>query len=268
MSPGVQNAWTPGVDRAKWTPRSISSSVAGGLVPRPGPALGGGGVAGDRVGQRAAVGPGPPRHRLDHHDADVALGADGEELLGGLAVLGPGPQGGVDREHHGVEVEAAQRLEVGLRHLEVVARDAGEAGLAGVAELEDPLERGRAPVELVQRGDGVRLVEVEHLGVEQAPGGVELLGDAVGIGPQRLARDEHLVRGAPPGAGPPPTRPRRTAARCRGGSRRASRASRSHSPASSTVASQQAAPPRTATLLSWPVRPRRRRSIARSPATP
>ena len=30
MSPGVQKAWTPGVDRAKWTPRSISSSVAAG----------------------------------------------------------------------------------------------------------------------------------------------------------------------------------------------------------------------------------------------
>src|ERR1700679_333663 len=40
-----------------------------------------------------------------------------------------------------------------------------------------------------------------------------------------------------------------------------SRASCSHSPASSTLAAQQAAPPSTATLLSWPVRPRRRRSI-------
>src|SRR5580658_7573087 len=39
------------------------------------------------------------------------------------------------------------------------------------------------------------------------------------------------------------------------------RASWSHSPASSTVAAQQAAPPNTATLLWWPVRPRRRRSI-------
>ena len=37
------------------------------------------------------------------------------------------------------------------------------------------------------------LVEVEDLGVEQAPGRVELVGDAVGVGPQRLARDEQLV---------------------------------------------------------------------------
>ena len=99
----------------------------------------------------------------------------GEELLGRLAVLGPGPQRGVDREHHGVEVEAAQRLEVGARHLEVVPGDAGEAGVAGVAQREDPLERGRAPVELRERGHGVGLVEVEHLGVEQAPGRVELV---------------------------------------------------------------------------------------------
>ena len=166
---------------------------ADGLVPRSGPPVGGGGVAGDRVGQRVPVGPGPPRHRLDDHDADIALGADGEELLGRLTVLGPGPQGGVDREHHRVEVEAAQRLEVRLRHLEVVAGDAGEARLAGLAELEDLLERGRAPVELLQGGDRVRLVEVEHLGVEQAPRGAELLGDADGIGPQGLARDEQLV---------------------------------------------------------------------------
>src|SRR5580698_4505021 len=40
-----------------------------------------------------------------------------------------------------------------------------------------------------------------------------------------------------------------------------SRASRSHSPASSALAAQHAAPPKTATLLSWPVRPRRRRSM-------
>ena len=127
------------------------------------------------------------------HDADVALGAQGEELLGRLAVLGPGPQGGVDREHHGVEVEAAQRLEVGPRHLDVVPGDAGEAGVAGVAQRQDPLQRGRAPVELVERGHRVGLVEVEHLGVEQAAGRVELVGDAVGVGPQRLARDEQLV---------------------------------------------------------------------------
>ena len=38
-----------------------------------------------------------------------------EELLGRLAVLRPGPQRGVDREHHGVEIEAAQRLEMGAR---------------------------------------------------------------------------------------------------------------------------------------------------------
>ena len=112
------------------------------LVPRAGPAIGRVGVPGDGVGQRVTSAQGRQRDRLDDHDADVALGADREELLGRLAVLGPGPQGGVDREHDRIEVEAAQRLEVGPGHLEVVAGDAGEAGLAGVAEREDLLERG------------------------------------------------------------------------------------------------------------------------------
>ena len=61
------------------------------------------------------------------------------------------------------------------RHLEVVPGDAGEARVARVAEREDALERGRAPVELLERGHRVGLVEVEHLGVEQPPGRVELL---------------------------------------------------------------------------------------------
>ena len=148
---------------------------------------------GHRVGQRAAVGPGPACRRLDHHDAHVALGAHGEELLGRLAVLGPGPQRGIDGEHHGVEVEPAECLEVGPRHLHVVPGDAGEAGVAGVAQRQDALQRGGAPVELGERGHGMRLVEVEDLRVEQAAGRVELIGDAVGIGPQRLAGDEELV---------------------------------------------------------------------------
>ena len=154
---------------------------------------------------------------------------------------------------------------MGTRHLHVVPGDAGEAGVAGVAQRQDALERGGAPVELVERGDGVGLVEVEHLRVEQAAGGVELVADAVGIGPQRLARDEELVAVRRQMRARRPTRPPRTAGRCRGGSPRGRAPAASQSPASSTVAAQQAAPPRMATLLSWPVRPRRRRSTVRVP---
>ncbi len=120
------------------------------LVPRIGPARGRGGTPGHGLAERSSVGPGPARRRLDDHDAHVALGAQGEELLGRLAVLGPGPQGGIDREHHGVEVEASQRLEVRPRDFDVVPGDPGEAGAAGVAQRQDPLERGRAPVELFE----------------------------------------------------------------------------------------------------------------------
>ncbi len=193
MSPGVQKACTPGVERAKWMPRSSSSSLACGSYHESAQRAEVASLSGDRVGQRAAVGPRPPRRRLDHHHAHVALGAEGEELFGRLAVLGPGPQRGIDREHHRVEVETAQCLEMRPRHLHVVPGDPGEAGVAGVTQGQDPFQRRRAPVELLERGHGMGLVEVQHLGVEQAAGRVELVRDAVGVGPQRLARDEQLL---------------------------------------------------------------------------
>ena len=169
--------------------------VVGGrrLVPRVGPPVRRGGAAGDRVGQGPPIRPGAPCHRLDRHDPDVAFGTDGKELLGGLAVLGSGPQGRVDREHDRVEVEAAQRLEMRPGYLDIVAGDAREARLSGVAQLEDPLQGRGSAVELLQRGHGMGLVEVEHLGVQQSPSRVELVGHAVGIGPQGLAGDEELV---------------------------------------------------------------------------
>ena len=157
------------------------------FVPRRRPALSPG------LGQGAPVGPAPPGDGLDDHDADVAFGAEGEELLGRLPVLGSRPQCGIDGEHDGVEIEAAQRLEVRPRHLHVVPGDAGEAGVARVAQRNDPLQRGGAAVQLGQRGDGMGLVEIEHLGVEQPARRVELVGHAIGIGPQRLAGDEDLV---------------------------------------------------------------------------
>ena len=162
------------------------------LVPRVGPA-GGWGAPGHGVTHRAAVGPGPARRRLDHHDPEVALGTEGQELLGRLAVLGPGPQRRIDREHHRVEIETSERLEVGPGHRHVVTGDPREAGVARVAERQDAFERGRTPVELRQGGHRMRLVEVEHIGIEQATGRVELVGDAVGIGPQGLAGDEQLL---------------------------------------------------------------------------
>ena len=72
---------------------------------------------------------------------------------------------------------------MGPGHLDVVAGDPGEARVAGVAQLHDPFQGGRSPVELFQRRDRVGLIEVEDVGVEQAPCRVELVGHAIGIGP-------------------------------------------------------------------------------------
>ena len=82
---------------------------------------------------------------------------------------------------------------MGARHLEIVSRDPREPGVAGLAQRDDLLERGRPAVELLERGHGMGLIEVEHIGVEETPGVVELVLHAFGIGPQRLARDEDLV---------------------------------------------------------------------------
>ena len=97
------------------------------------------------------------------------------ERLGVGAVDGIGPHPRVDREHHGVEVVAAQRLELGTGRAEVVAGDADEAGEPLVAGGEDDLGGRRALLEDVEARDAVELVEVEAVGAEaaraSAPGG-------------------------------------------------------------------------------------------------
>ena len=101
VSPGVQKAWTPGVERAKRTPRRHGRRIGAGLVP----GVGGGGPAGPRAGRRG----------LDGHHPDVVLGGVRQQRLGVPAVVGVGPQPGIDGEHHGVEVVAPQGLEMGGR---------------------------------------------------------------------------------------------------------------------------------------------------------
>ena len=56
-----------------------------------------------------------------------------------------------------------KRLEVGAWNLHVVARDPDESGVPRVAEPDHLLERGRTPIELLERGHGVGLVQVQHL---------------------------------------------------------------------------------------------------------
>ena len=101
VSPGVQKAWTPGVESAKSTPAGHLAADGVRLVP----------------GARGVVAPGPRpgRRRLDGHHADVVLGGVGEQGLGIPAVGRVRPQLRVDREHHRVEVVAPQCLEVGGR---------------------------------------------------------------------------------------------------------------------------------------------------------
>ena len=68
---------------------AVDALVAGlRFVPRRGPALRRGGVAGHGVGQGRWSAHGRRADGLDHHDAHVALGAGGQELLGRLAILG------------------------------------------------------------------------------------------------------------------------------------------------------------------------------------
>ena len=131
-------------------------------------------------------------HGLDGHYPNVPLRAQRQQFLGRLPVAGKTPQRRVDREHHRVEVEAAESLEKDHRDIEVVTRDTSEARLAARAKRQDTLQGARSAVQLLQRGHRVGLVEVQDIGVEEPPGGVELLLHPVGIRPQGLARHEQI----------------------------------------------------------------------------
>ncbi len=178
-SPGVQNAWTPSVESAKAMPRAMASgSVCGSYQV-------------DRVG--LLVAPRPAGAGLDDHHADVACGALGQERLGVGAVDRIGPHPRVDREHHGVEVVAAERLELGTGRAEVVAGDADEAGEPLVAGGEDDLGGRRPLLEDVEAGDAVELVEVQVVGAEALQRPLQVGADAVGVGAIALAGDEQPV---------------------------------------------------------------------------
>ena len=78
---------------------------------------------------------------LDGHDPDVVLGGVGEQRLGVAPVVGVGPQPGIDREHHRVEVVAPERLEMGGRCGELVPGDPHPAGQPLVTGGQDGLAR-------------------------------------------------------------------------------------------------------------------------------
>ena len=132
------------------------------------------------------------RHRFDGHHADVPLSAQGQQFLGGLPIAGKSPEGGVDREHDRVEVKASQGLQEDDRNVQIVAGDPGETCLAPLAELENSLQCPGPAVQLLQGGDGMSLVKIQHFRVEQSSGGVELVLYPVGVRPQGLARHEHF----------------------------------------------------------------------------
>ena len=106
-SPGVQKAWTPGVESANRMPLAIrSASVCG------------------RYQVVAVTSPspqGPLGHGLDGHHPHVAGGALLEQCLGVGAVDGVGPHPRVHGEHDGIEVVAAERFQ--LRHAACRGRD-------------------------------------------------------------------------------------------------------------------------------------------------
>ena len=244
VSPGVQKASTPGVDSTKSTARATSSHGDVRLVPRP----------------RGAVPPAPRpgRHRLDGHHPDVVLAGVRQQRLRVPAVGGVRPQLGIDREHHGVEVVAAQGLEVGRGRGQLVSGDAHPPAQPLVPGGQDGLHRPAPGLELPEVGHRMHLVEVEPVAAKQGEGLLQLGSDPVGAVSQGLAGHEEPVpdgRDAraqqllgPPVLGgdvevvdPGVHRGREGRPRPRPGS-----------------PSQKAAPPRTATDERWPVRPSRR----------
>ena len=76
---------------------------------------------------------GRPGRRLDDHDAQIPLRRTPPGTPRPAPGTRVGPTGGVEREHDGVEVEAAQRLEEDDGHGEVMTGDTGESGVALLA---------------------------------------------------------------------------------------------------------------------------------------
>ena len=122
-------------------------------------------------GIRGPVTPWPPGDSLDDHHADVSLSTLGEQSVYIGPVGGVSPDRREHGEHDGVQVIAADRLEMGDGGAQVVAGDAYESGQAPVACLEDDLECFVTLVQDLQRGDSVGLVEVQfvHLESFEAP---------------------------------------------------------------------------------------------------
>ena len=202
-SPGVQNAWTPVGGEREGDAAGDGLRIGLRLVPR-GP-------------RRILVAPRPAGRRLDGHHAHVTCRALCQQLLGVGAVDRIGPDPRVDREHHGVQVVAAQGLELGTGRAEVVPGDAHEAGEPLVTGGEDDLGGCRALREDVEARHAVELVEIEAVGAETGQRPLEVGADAGGVGAIALAGDEQPV----PRRGDVRRRrrPRRTrrSARCRRG---------------------------------------------------
>ena len=175
----MHTACTPGVESAKPTPRATSSRLVYGSYQVV--------VVGGRPAQGARG------DRLDRHDPEIALLGELEQRLRITAVRGVRPQLGADREHHRVEVVAAQGLQLSGWGVEPVPGDPCEVTTAVIAGLEDRLDGSAARVELFDVRHRVQLVEVEVLAAEQSERLVELRAHAVGVAAERLAGHEEVA---------------------------------------------------------------------------
>jgi hypothetical protein len=110
---------------------------------------------------------------------DIAPGAFLEQRLRALPVFGDGPQHEVQGEHHGVEVEAPERLEMRARSVVGVPGDAEpprQPLLAGRHQRFEGPTLGRARVEIGELAHGVKLVEIEPIRAQPLQGPAELGG--------------------------------------------------------------------------------------------
>jgi hypothetical protein len=73
-----------------------------------------------------------------------------------------------------------------------VPGNTGEAGPAFLPKPNDLLNSPGTAIQLVEARDGVGLVQVQYVAVEQPACGVELIEYAIGIRPKRLPGNEHF----------------------------------------------------------------------------
>ena len=178
-SPGVQNAATPGGRQRELDPAPESVPAVYGSY--------------HVVEWRLRVGPRPSRARLDRHHPDVAAAASSNSASASARYARSPHNLGLTGNMTVSRSNRSRATRWAGRRVESVAGDADKPAEPLLFGRQHRLSGRRPPVELVQVGDSVELIEVEGVAAEQGERLLQLRPHSVGVPSRRLAPDEEPV---------------------------------------------------------------------------